>query len=146
MTPRCKITRVGGNLPLVEQFWVLRRPSLLTTRYSSFFPFPFPLLFFFFLLFLLFSSFFFSPFLPFSFPFLLPSSLSYELFVTYLYYLHLPCKWTHGFPCVTHMDCHVSCEDMQVDTWLAMLSPDTRCLKIREIPTVSKSNEIRLSY
>ena len=136
MAPRRKITKVGGNLPLVAQFRVLRRPSLLTTRHSFLFLFPFPLLLFFFLFFLLFSS-----FLPFSFPFLLPPP--FLRIVCNLFILLAPsmqvdtwlsmclvktCKWTHGLPCVTPKAYHVS--------------PDTRCLKIREIPTISKSNEI----
>ena len=51
---------------------------------------------------------------------------------------------TNGMPCVTHMAFHVSL------TWLAMchhmvrhVSPDTRFLKIREIPTISEFNEIQ---
>ena len=80
-----------------------------------------------------------------------------------------PCMLTHGMPCVTHMACHVSHMDafaMHGHTWLAMcthmdfhvsphgspcviymdrhVSPDTRFLKIREIPTISEFNEIRL--
>ena len=55
MAPRRKITRVGGNLPLVGQFRVLCRPGLLTAQHSFLFLFLFPL----FLPFpLLFSSFF----------------------------------------------------------------------------------------
>ena len=73
--PRRKITRVGGNLPLVVQFWVLCRLGLLTARHSFLFLFPFPLFLFLFLSFLLSFSFLFltfsSSFLPFSFPFLL---------------------------------------------------------------------------
>ena len=42
----------------------------------------------------------------------------------------LPCIVTHSLPCVTHMVRHVSL--------------DTRSLEIREIPTVSESNKIRL--
>ena len=61
-TPRRKITRVGGNLPLVGQFRVLCRPSLLTVQYSFLFLFLFPL-------FLPFSSFFFFSFPPFLFSF-----------------------------------------------------------------------------
>ena len=41
------------------------------------------------------------------------------------------CMLTYGLPCVTHMTCHVSL--------------DTRCIQKREIPTISKFNEIRLS-
>ena len=67
--PGRKITRVGGNLPLVAQFRVLCSMGLLTARHSF--------LFFFFLS----SSFSFSSFLlsfsflflPFSYPFLLSS-------------------------------------------------------------------------
>ena len=80
--PRRKITRVGGNLPLVAQFRVLRHPGLLTARHSLLFLFLFPLFLFFFLLFSSFHFFSFPPFLlsippflfsfpPFLFPFLL---------------------------------------------------------------------------
>ena len=169
MAPRRKITEVGGNLPLVAQFRVLCRPILLTARHSFLFFFPFPLFFFFLPHF---SSLFFFPFLFFpqfslflSSLSLFPSSLSlfllfsfppppsffYELI--YLFNLNLPCKGTYGLPCVTPMACHVSL------TWISMfhshglpcithmachVSPDTRCLEIREISTISESNEIRL--
>ena len=80
--PRLKITRVGGNLPLVAQFRVLCIPGLLTAQrsfLSSFFflsssPFFFSFLLSFSFLFLTFSF----PFLPFSFP-LLPFSFPFLL-------------------------------------------------------------------
>ena len=64
---RCKITRVGGNLPLVVQFRVLFCRGLLTAQHSFLFLFLFPL---FPPFFLLFSSFLFLHFPPFllSFP------------------------------------------------------------------------------
>ena len=77
--PRSKITRVGGNLPLIAQFQVIFRPSLLTAQHSFLFLFLFPL----FLLFLLlFPSFFLLSFPPFllSFPpFLFFRSPSFSL-------------------------------------------------------------------
>ena len=139
MAPRRKITRVGGNLPLVAQFRVLCRPGLLTTQHSFLFLFLFPL----FLPFLLlFSSFIFFSFPPFllsfpsfllSFPlfllFFLSSSsslLPYELnwsshFIAFKGAMHVD-TWhamchSHGSPCVTHMVRHVS------STWLAMCRP-----------------------
>ena len=69
--PRHKITRVGGNLPLIAQFRVLCSLGLLTVLHFFLFLFLFLL----FLLFLLSFSFlclpFSSPFLPSYFPFLL---------------------------------------------------------------------------
>ena len=70
MAPKRKITRVGGNLPLVAQFQVLLRLGVLTARHSLLFLFPFPLFLFFF------SSLFFCHFLFFSSLSLLLSSLS----------------------------------------------------------------------
>ena len=97
--PRRKITRVGGNLPLVAQFRVLRRPGLLTVRHSFLFPFPFPFFLFFF------SSIFFFPFLFFSSlsPFLsslylLLSSLS--LFPSSPFSLLLPPRTAFEISCV----------------------------------------------
>ena len=76
--PRRKITRVGGNLPLVAQFRVLHRPGLLTARHSFLFLFPFPLFLLFFPLF--------SSFLFFSFP---PFLLSFPPFLFLLSFLSL---------------------------------------------------------
>ena len=93
-TPRRKITRVGGNLPLVEQFWVLPHPGLLTVRHSFLFLFPFPLfLFFFFLSFLLSFSFLFFSSLS-----LLLSSLS--LLPSSSFSLLLPPRTQFETPCV----------------------------------------------
>ena len=156
--PRRKITKVGGNLPLVVQFRVLCRLSLLTAQHSFLFLFLFPI----FLPFLLlFSSFLFFSFPPFS-PFLSSLSLllsslslfpspSFSLLLSrteaccplvcmnspceapYIGFkgamhvdtwhamchtcMPLPCIVTHGLPCVTHMDCHVS------PTWFSMCHP-----------------------
>ena len=101
-TPRCKITRVGGNLPLVAQFWVFCRSGLLITQHSFLFLFLFPLFLPFLLLFssFLFLSFSF-PFLPFSFPFLL-------LLLATLYELN----WNPIYIAFKSA--------MHVDTWLAM--------------------------
>ena len=65
--PRRKITKVGGNLPLVTQFPVLCRPGLLIAQHSFLFLLLFPL---FLPILLLFSSFLFFSFPPFllSFP------------------------------------------------------------------------------
>ena len=87
--PRRKITSVGGNLPLVAQFWVLCRPGLLTVQHSFLFLFLFPLFHPFLLLF----SSFLSPFLSSLPPFL--SSLSLFLsssfsFPPFLFSLLLP--------------------------------------------------------
>ena len=77
--PRRKITSVGGNLPLVAQFQVLCRPSLLSEQHSFLFLFLFPL----FLPFpLLFSSFL-SPFLSSLPPFF--SSLSLLLYSSFCF-------------------------------------------------------------
>ena len=80
--PRRKITRVGGNLPLVAQFRVLYRPGLLTAQHSFlflffffFFLFSYPFLFSFLISFLLSFPPFLLPFPPFpssSFSFSLP--------------------------------------------------------------------------
>ena len=51
MAPRRKITRVGGNLPLIAQFRVFCHLGLLTARCSFLFLFLFPLFFIFLLLF-----------------------------------------------------------------------------------------------
>ena len=117
--PRRKITRVGGNLPLVAQFRVLCRSSLLTTQHFFLFLFLFPL----FLPFLLlFSSFLFFSFPPFilSFPFL--SSLS--LFPSPSFSLLLPrTKACCPLAC-TYSPCEAPYIDfkgaMHVDTWHAM--------------------------
>ena len=113
MAPRRKITRVGGNLPLVAQFRVLRLPGLLIARHSFLFLFPFPLFLFisFLLFFLLFYSFIFYSFLPFSFPFL-PFSFPFllSLFPYFLLFL-LPYElnWSSHF---------ISFKGaMHVDTW-----------------------------
>ena len=179
--PRRKITRVGGNLPLVAQFRVLCRPGLLTAQHSFIFFFLFPLFLPFLLLFSSFFFFSFPPFLlsftPFLFSLPPPSpccshrlklaappppppphklNLSSPIYSsqsvmhvdtwhafamhcdTWLAMCHshgLPCVTTwfamchpHGSPCVIHMARHVS--------------PDTRFLEIRKIPSISEFNEI----
>ena len=70
--PRRKITRVGGNLPLVAQFRVFCRLGLLTTQHSFHFLFLFPL----------FSSFLFFSFPPFLFPLFSPEGGIYPLLAT----------------------------------------------------------------
>ena len=143
VAPRCKITKVRGNLPLVAQFRVLCRPGLLTVQHSLLSLFPFPL----FLFFLPpFSSLFFFPFLffpPFLSSFFLPFLFSLPSFLhslppfsyttphelnwnpTYIGFKsdmhvdtwHAMCH-THGY-----MACHVShmhAFAMHCDTWISM--------------------------
>ena len=75
--PELKITRLGGNLPLVAQFRVLFRSGLLIAQHSFLFLFLFPLFLPFLLLFSSFLIFYFPPFLlsfpPFLFSFPPPS-------------------------------------------------------------------------
>ena len=57
----------------------------------------------------------------------------------------LPCIVTHGLPCVTHMAFHVAPHGLPCVIHMARhVSPDMRFLEIREIPTISEFNEIRL--
>ena len=139
---RRKITKVGGNLPLVVHFRVLCSLCPLTVSHSFLFLFLLPLFLFFLLLFSSFLFFSFPPFL-FSFPsflFSFPPFLfslpppspccSHELncpgieFDTHIYSLQcVPCMLTHGMPCVTHMACHVPhmhAFSMHCETWLAI--------------------------
>ena len=134
MAPRRKITRIGGNLPLVAQFRFLCCPGLLTMQHSFLFLFLFPLSFppisssLFFFPFLFFSSL--SPFLSsIFFPSSSFSSMPYKLnwstpFIAFKGAMHVD-TWharhamchSHGSPCVTHMVRRVS------PTWFAVCHP-----------------------
>ena len=162
MAPRRKITKVGGNLPFVVQFWVLCCPDLLTTQHSFLFLFLFPL----FLPFLLlFSSFLFFSFPPFLFPFppflfslpppspcCSPLAMNKSAVAPYIAFKGS----MHGMPCVTRIACHVShmhAFAMHCDTWLAICHPHgSPCVVINmarhvSLDTVaSKYLKFRLSW
>ena len=135
MAPKRKITKVGGNLPLVAQFRVLCCLGLLTMRHSFFSSF-----------FFLYSSFFFSSFLL-SFLFSFPPFLF--SFTPFLFSLPPPpCCSPHELNLSSHIYSSQSAMHMVrhvSPTWFVMCHPHgspcvarhPRCLEIREIPTIS---------